>query len=170
MLCFLNFINKCFIIRFILHNITIVKVWLYKRLINCNKSLSWKLIVEVSEDPNPFINLAEFLFYVSIVTEFFIKIHPNILLNGSLGDWWIVEIYERMILFYTFPWKNHFLCLFWRIQVKRHFPCLGPITNFIEIIVKLWCWIILILNNWKEWCAISKNFTMNEVPSLKSVM
>ena len=61
-----------------------------------------------------------------------------------------IETYGRMILFCIFPWKNLFLCLFLGIRVKRHFPCVGPITNFIEIIVKLQCWIILILNNWKE--------------------
>ena len=41
------FINKCLIIWLIIHNITTVKVWPYKRLINCNKSLSWKFIGEV---------------------------------------------------------------------------------------------------------------------------
>ena len=147
---FLNFISKCFIIWLIIHNITIVKVWPYKRLINCNKSLSWKFIGEVSEEPNAFINLAKLLFYVSIVIEFFIKIQPNMFLNGSLRDWYIIEIYGRMILFRTLPWKNHFLCFFWGIWIKKHFPCIGPFTNFIKIIVKLWCWTILILNNWKE--------------------
>ena len=81
--------------------------------------------------------LERFLFYVSIVIEFFIKIHANMLLNGSLGDWYIIEMYGRIILFCIFPCKNNFLCLFWGIWVKRHFPCVGPITNFIEIIVKL---------------------------------
>ena len=39
----------------------------------------------------------------------------------------------------------------------RHFPCINPITNFIMRIIKLRCWIILILNNRKEWCVSSKN-------------
>ena len=42
------------------------------------------------------------------------------------------------------------------LLVKRHFSCISLITNFIKVIVKLWCWIILILNNWRKWCVISK--------------
>ena len=136
---FLNFINKCFIIWLIIHNITTVKKWPYKCCKNCNKSLSWKFTGEVSL-------LCEYCNWV------FIKIHANMLLNGSLGDWYIIEMYGRIILFCIFPCKNNFLCLFWGIWVKRHFPCVGPITNFIEIIVKLWCWIILILNNGRVMC------------------
>ena len=113
-MCFLSFINKCFIICLIIHNITIVKVWPYKRLIYCNNSLSWKFIGEISEEPNAFINLAKLLFYVSIVIEFFIMIQPNLFLNGSQDGWYIIEIYERTILLCTLSWKNLFLCLFWR--------------------------------------------------------
>ena len=65
--------------------------------------LSWKFIGEVFEEPNSFINLVEFLFYVNIVIEFFIKIHPNMLLNGILADWYIIEISGKIILFCTFP-------------------------------------------------------------------
>ena len=49
------------------------------RLTHCNKSLSWKLIGEVSEDPNAFRNLAKLLFYLSIVIEFFVKIQPKVI-------------------------------------------------------------------------------------------
>ena len=102
---FLNFINKCFIIWFIIHNFTIVKKWHYKQLRNCNKNLSWKFIEEVSEEPNAFINFAKFPFNVSIVIEFFFKIQPNMFLNGSLGGWYIIEIYGRTIFFWTLPRK-----------------------------------------------------------------
>ena len=81
-------------------------------------------------------------------------IQPNTFLNGSLGDWYIIEIYGRMIPFCILPWKNYFLCFLWGIWVKRYFPCIDPITIFIKIIFKLGCRIILILNNWKEWCVI----------------
>ena len=169
-MCFLNFINKCFIIWLNVHNATIVKAWPYKRLIYCNKKLSWKFIGEVSEESNAFINFAKLLFYVSIVIEFFIKIQPNMFLNDSLGDWYIIGLYGRMILVCIFSWKNYFLCLFWGIWVKRHFPCISPITNFLKIIVKLWYWIILILNNWKECVSSTKSFTKDEIPSDKSFM
>ena len=80
-LCFLNFITICFIhaticFGFIMHNITLVKERPYKRLACCNKSLSWKFIGLISEEPNAFTNLARLLCYVSIVIEFFIKTHP----------------------------------------------------------------------------------------------
>ena len=121
--------------------------------------LSSKFVREVSEEPNAFISLAKFLFYVSILNEFFIKTQTNMFLNSSLGDWCIIEIYGRVILLYTLPWKKSLLVLvlFWRMWVKRHFLCISPITNFIKI-VKLWCWIILILNNWKKWHVIGKKF------------
>ena len=68
-------------------------MWPYKRLINCNKSLSWKFIGEFSEEPNALINLAKLLFYVNIVIEFFIKIQTNMFLNRGLDDWYVIEMY-----------------------------------------------------------------------------
>ena len=88
---------------------------------------------------------------MSIAIEFFIKIQPDMFLNGSLGDWYIIKIFERMIFICTNPLKNHLLLLFWGIWVKTHFPCISPFTNFIEIIVQLLCRIILMWNNWEEW-------------------
>ena len=63
----------------ITYNITMVKEQSNVRLTHCNKSLSWKLIGEVSEDPNAFRNLAKLLFYLSIVIEFFVKIQPKVI-------------------------------------------------------------------------------------------
>ena len=79
------------------------KLWSYKRLIYCNKNLSWKFTGEVSKELNTFINLAKIRFYMINVTEFFVKIQPNMFLYGSLGDWYILEIYGRMILLCTLP-------------------------------------------------------------------
>ena len=123
-MCFLNFINKCFIIWLIIHNITIVKLLTYKYLIYCNKRLSWRFVGEVSEEPNSFISLAKRFFYMIIVIVLI------------LTEW-----------------------------VKRNFPCVSPITNFIEIIVKLWCLIILILVNKKfqqGWDSIRQIIYVNQ--------
>ena len=171
-MCFFNFINKCFIIWLIIHNITIAKVWPYKHLINCNKSLSWKFIGQVSEEGQSLYKpcwvslLCEYCNWVFHQDTSQYAFNPDPRMQyasqdtsqypNSLGDWYIIEIYGRMLFFCTFPWKNHLLCLFWGIWVKRYFPYVGPITNCIEINVKLLCWIILILNNWKEWCVMSK--------------
>ena len=131
--------------------------------------LSWKFVGELSKEPNAFISLAKLLFYVSIVNEFFIKMQTNMFLNSSLGDWCIIEIYGRVILLYTLPWKKRLrvVVLFWGMWVKRHFLCITPITNFIKII-KLWCWIILILNNWKKWCVIGKKLHHQAIHLCKS--
>ena len=74
----------------VLHSAIIVKVWPYKYLIYI--SISWKFVREVSEEPNVIINFAKLLFYVRTVIKFFIKIQPNMFLNGNLGGWNIIEI------------------------------------------------------------------------------
>ena len=169
-MCFLNFIDKCFFIQLIIHSITIVKVCSYKRLIICNKSLPWRFIGEVSEESNTFINLAEFLFYVSIVIEIFIKKRPNILLNGCLGDWYIIKIYGRMILFCTFHWKNYFCACFEVSGLKEIFYVSGQSVTLLSSFLSCDAELFLFWTTGKSDVSFAKSFTMDEVPSIKSYM
>ena len=135
-----------------------VKVWPYKRLIiYCNKSLSWEFIGEVSEEQNAFINLANLLFYVGIVNEIFIKMQPNMFLNNSLGDY-----------FYTRS-KNHFLCLFWGISIKRLIQCVSQITlTLSRSLLNCDAQSVLFWSAEKTDVSTAKSFTKYEIPSDKS--
>ena len=98
------------------------------------------------------ILVAGFVIFGEVLKFFFFKdtilrCSSNINLESSISSRCFLDVWEtvfikhwRMMIYsFCFATKNYFLSLFSRVCVKVHFPLIGPVVYYFQILIEIVC-------------------------------
>ena len=78
-------------------------------------------------------------------------------------DWYVIEDKFRMIGFVFLNWKNYLNCLLSYIEIKNHFPLVGPVRHGLQVFNNFYLSLVNPFNTGKKGGTASKQDAFEKI-------